>query len=305
MSFLREVKDEILYKEENNLDCVIAEIHGLLNQNYKINVSKKISLTIIKENEYFVKRFSFLVTKYLDERFEIKVIRSTNATRKYSYIIYFDDAESFLRKIKLLKDSTFVFNRKDILIDRDRIASYLRGEFFVCGIFADPNKNYHLEFRKNDFEAAKKLREYINTFKLNAKITQRKSYFIVYIKEADKISDFLKVISAYNGVLNLESLIVLKDMKNNVNRLQNCDLANLNKTISASVKHINDIEYIYENYGENYLPEDLKKIADVRIKFPDSSLVEIGKEVYPPITKSSVNYKLKKISKIALSLRGE
>ncbi len=305
MSFLHNVKNEILYNEVKETDAVVAEIHGLLNQNFKIHVSKNISLTIIKDNSFLIKRFSFLVEKYLDEKFEIKVIKNLSIKKPYTYIIHFPDAQRFLTKIKMLKDNTFVFNSKDVLNTRATKTAYLKGEFLHLGTFSDPNKNYHLEFRKNDKSSAEKLKNILNSFALHSKITTRKSYFIVYIKEADKISDFLKLIGAYNSVLELENLMVLKYMANNVNRMVNCETANLNKTISASFKQINDINYIFENVGREHLSNELKTLADLRVEYPDLSLVEIGNLCNPPISKSSVNYKLKKISKIASNLRGE
>lgn len=306
MSFLREVKEEILYYKDDNINKVISEIHGLLGNNFKIHVSKYISITIARENVYFIKRFLFLLTDFLNTEYEIKIVNNRhNLKRQFNYIIYIYDAEEFLAKIKILKDNVFVFNSKEIYEKKGNRASYLRGEFISCGLFSDPNKNYHLEFRKNDENSAIKLKEVLNYYQLNAKVIIRKTYYIVYIKEADKISDFLKLISAHNSVFALEELIIKKDIKNTINRKQNCELANLNKTINASVKQINDINFIYETYGDKYLSNELRIIADIRKNNLDLSLVEIGNKFNPPISKSSVNYKLKKISKIASSLRGE
>ncbi len=305
MSFLYQVKDEILYSDKSDFGSAVAEMHGLLGQNYRIHVSKNISLTIIKENSYYIKRFDYIFKKYFEEKYEVKIIKNGSEKRPYTYVIYIPDAISFLTKISMLEGNTFVFNKKEVLEGRNNKASYLVGELFSCGIFSDPSKNYHLEFRKSDKNSAKKLMGVLNFFKLNAKVIERKSYFIVYVKEAEKISDFLKIVGAFNSVLELESLIVLKDMKNNINRKQNCEMSNLTKTISASVKQCNDIEYIIEKFGIDYLSSDLKEVANLRINYPDSSLVEIGQMATVPMTKSSVNYKLKKISKIACNLKGE
>ncbi len=305
MSFIKKVKEELLYRDKESIGCAIAEMHGMLGQNFKIHVSKNISLTIIKENSYYIKRFNYVLSKYFDEQFEIKLIKHNSEKRPFTYVIYFPNCENLLVKIYMLDGNKFIFNKKEVIATREHKIAYLVGEFFACGIFSDPNKNYHLEFRKSDLASAKKLRDLLNDFSLNAKIIERKSYFIVYVKEADKISDFLKLIGAYNSVLELESLIVLKDMKNNINRKQNCEMSNLNKTITASVKHCNDIEYIIDNFGINHIPTELREVAQLRIEYPDLSLVEIGQMADSPISKSSVNYKLKKISKIAYNLKGE
>lgn len=305
MSFLKQVKDEILYLEKNDINEVIAEIHGLMSQNFKINISNNISIVIIKENDIFVKRFTFLVNKYFGEKFDIKIIKNRVNKSHITYLIYFSDAERFLRKINMLVENKFIFNSKDLLVKHSYKAGYIRGELFQCGVISDPNKNYHLEFRKNDIASANKFKSILNSFKLNAKITQRKNYYIVYIKEAEKISDVLKLVGAYNCVFELENLIVLKDMKNNINRKQNCEMANLEKTINASVRQIDDINYIYETLGQDYLSIELKTLADLRVNYSDLSLIEIGKLCSPPISKSSVNYRLNKISKIACNLRGE
>lgn len=303
MSFLVDVKEEVLYLDNLKPHCIIAEMHSLLSQNFKINVAKNISLTLITENKYVAHRFCFLLKLYYNEPVEVKVSKNNHINRPYTYCIHFNDAEGFLTKNLMLKDNTFVFNTSDIIKKKCCKASYIRGEFFVGGAFSNPTKNYHLEFKKNDEKSAQKLQSILNYFNLNAKIVVRKSYNIVYIKEVDKISDFLKLIGAYNQVLNLESLYVLKDMKNNINRKQNCEMANLSKTITASVSQVRDINFIFENLGASNLPEDLIEIATLRLEFPDLSLIEIGNLHNPPISKSSVNYKFKKISKIAENLR--
>lgn len=303
MSFLQEVKEEVLYYDNKKSHCYIAEMHGLLNQNFKINVSNSISLSIISDNKYFVNRFLILMKDFFKEDFEVKVQKNKNVKRPYTYFIFLPSAIGFLTKNKMFQDNAFIFNASDIISKRCCKASYIRGEFFICGAFSDPNKNYHLEFKKNDEKSALKLKKILNSFNLNAKIVKRRSSFVVYIKEIDKISDVLKLIGAHNKVLELESLFVLKNMKNNINRKQNCEMANLNKTITASVKQINDITYIYENYGKSVLEDDLIDVCNVRLENLDLSLVELGKLLDPPLSKSSVNYKLKKISKIADNLR--
>ena len=137
------------------------------------------------------------------------------------------------------------------------------------------------------------------------KIVERKNHFVVYCKEAELIVDLLNVMSAYSALLELENLRVIKGVRNNVNRLVNCETANLNKVISASVRQIEAIEYLARQNRLDQLPDSLKKMAEIRIMYPDASLKELGEKMTPPVGKSGVNHRLKKICEIADKLKGD
>ncbi len=308
MSFSSQIKNEILNNKDINRHCAIAELSGMLQNNFTIVNGSNIKICFSSENQYFSKRFMELSIKYFNTPIEIKVRKNRNIRQNYTFFGIIKNAYELLRAIEVI-DEKFIFRSKtsyanQMFIKRNCCkGAYLRGEFIVAGSISDPSKNYHLEFIKSNMEDGKALCQTLNEYELNAKITKRKGYYVVYIKEGDKVSDFLNIIGVHQSLLYLESLMVEKDVKNIINRRQNCEMANLNKTITAALKHISDIEFIEKKRGLSYLDEELREIAILRTQDTDLTLVEIGRLLNPPISKSSVNYRLKKISNIAENLR--
>ena len=154
-------------------------------------------------------------------------------------------------------------------------------------------------------EKAEQLKEIIATFSVEAKIVVRKKYYVVYIKEGSQIVEILSVMEAPVALMELENIRILKEMRNSVNRQVNCETANINKTVSAAVKQLEDIEYIRDTVGLDYLPESLAEIAQARLERPDATLKELGEALSPPVGKSGVNHRLRKVSAIAENLRGQ
>ena len=181
--------------------------------------------------------------------------------------------------------------------------AYLRGAFLGGGSISDPEKNYHMEFVTNNEDYANSLRDLINSFGLNSKIVARKNSFVVYLKESEQISDLLSMIGAYQALLSLQSTKIVKEMRNNVNRIVNCETANLSKTVNAAVRQVENIKLIQNKIGISSLPENLQEIALLRVENEDMSLKELGEMLNPPISKSGVNHRLKKIEQIANDLK--
>ena len=181
--------------------------------------------------------------------------------------------------------------------------AYLRGAFLGGGSISDPEKNYHMEFVTNNEDYANSLRDLINSFGLNSKIVARKNSFVVYLKESEQISDLLSMIGAYQALLSLQSTKIVKEMRNNVNRIVNCETANLSKTVNAAVRQVENIKLIHNKIGISSLPENLQEIALLRVENEDMSLKELGEMLNPPISKSGVNHRLKKIEQIANDLK--
>ena len=177
--------------------------------------------------------------------------------------------------------------------------AFLRGMFLSSGTVTDPEKNYQLEIVTAREETAALTASLMNFFSLQAKTVVRKDHYVVYLKEGDCIAGFLALTGAAGSVLALENIRVLKDVRNSVNRKLNCEMANLTKTVSASVRQVRDIEYIREHIGFEKLPEHLRQIAVVRLEYPDLPLSELGEKLNPPIGKSGVNHRLRKLSMIA------
>ena len=179
----------------------------------------------------------------------------------------------------------------------------IREAFIKSGSMNDPNKKYHLEIMFKTKKKAEEMQALLSNFNINAKVIKREKDYMLYLKDGEEISEFLALIGANSSVIKFEEIRVLKETRNDINRLVNCETANLNKTISAAVKQIEDIKLIKKKRKFSNLPENLQEIAELRIANPDISLVELGKMLSEPIGKSGVNHRLKKLSAIAEDLR--
>ena len=177
--------------------------------------------------------------------------------------------------------------------------AYLRGLFLRAGSISDPEKMYHLEFACESRDFAIRLKEILSSYNLRAKIVERKGHSVVYLKDSSQIADFLALIQANTSLFSLENTMIVKDVRNAVNRKVNCETANIQKTVSASVSQIEAIEYIRDHIGFDKLPDSLKEIARLRFENPEDSLVSLGARMNPPIGKSGVNHRLRKLRKIA------
>jgi len=179
----------------------------------------------------------------------------------------------------------------------------IREAFIKSGSINDPNKKYHLEIMFKTKKKAEEMQQLLNNFNIHARIIKREKEYMLYLKEGEEISNFLALIGANSSVIKFEEVRVLKETRNDINRLVNCETANLNKTINAAVKQIEDIKLIKKKHKFSSLPENLQEIAELRVANPDVSLIELGKMLSEPIGKSGVNHRLKKLSEIAEELR--
>ena len=179
---------------------------------------------------------------------------------------------------------------------------YIREAFIKSGSMNDPNKNYHLQIMFKEKAKAEEMQTLLNNFNIHARIIKKEKDHMLYLKDGEEISEFLALVGANKSVIKFEEVRVIKETRNDINRLVNCETANLNKTINASVKQIEDINKIKKAGKFNELPETLKEIAEVRINNPEMSLIELGKLLDKPIGKSGVNHRLKKLSQISEEL---
>lgn len=177
--------------------------------------------------------------------------------------------------------------------------AFLRGTFLAGGSLSDPDKMYHFEISVPNKSQAEQLTDVISSFGIEAKTIQRKRYYVVYVKESEQIVDLLNIMEAHVALMDLENIRILKDMRNAVNRRVNCEAANINKTVMAASKQIEDINYLRDTIGLDKLSEELAETARLRIAYPEASLLELGKLHGVPIGKSGVNHRLKKLSGIA------
>ena len=191
------------------------------------------------------------------------------------------------------------------LVSAEERRSYLAGAFLGGGTVSRPQGDYHLELVTQSLRFAGELIAVMRSFKLNARMTDRKNDYIVYIKGGDDVSSFLQIVGAANSYMDFESVRVVKDMRNRVNRQVNCETANINKTVSAAVKQINDIVFIRDTAGFESLPPGLAQIARARLEKPEATLKELGEDLEPPVGKSGVNHRLRKLCELAERLREE
>lgn len=220
----------------------------------------------------------------------------------------FDKDEPDFEAVKMWNFTTQMPEKEDtvngILLQQNCCRrAYIRGAFLAAGSISDPKKSYHFEIVCKDIPQAMQAQEIINSFGMDAKIVERKKHQVVYLKEGAQIVDILNVMEAHIALMNLENVRILKEMRNSVNRKVNCETANISKTVNAAVKQLEDIEYIREHAGLDSLPDNLKEMALLRLEHPEAPLGELGTYLNPPVGKSGVNHRLRKISEIAGSLR--
>ncbi|WP_277250852.1 DNA-binding protein WhiA [Peptoniphilus vaginalis] len=310
MSFSSEIKDEVAKIKVDDYKLILSELAGITPMcgilNFKNN---KISMEYITENAPVARRIFTFLRRSFGFNVEVKNVRSTQL-KKNVFIIYISQDEScrlLLDELKYIKGaSVFMINYAptDLIKTSSEKKAYIRGAFMGSGSITDPKKGYHLEFISENESNAYFLRDVINDFGLNSKVIMRKEKYIIYIKDSEQISDFLSLIGAYNSVLNYENIRVIKEMRNNVNRIVNCETANLNKTVKSSYDQVEDIKLIEKEMGIENLDEDLKVIAKIRLENRSMSLNDIANSLEPKISKSTVNYRFKKLRRIANKLRG-
>lgn len=299
MSFTSNVKSEISGLDINNTDK-IAELSALA----RLIGSVKNNLTFITETASVAKRIFNLIKEVYNTTPNITVRKGYNFKKGYIYMIDVKSPEKIIRDLSLQENIPGSY----IIDDDDLLRSYLRGAFLGVGSVSDPKKSsYHLEFIVDNLEYAEFLKDLLNSFSLNSKILKRESKYMVYIKEAEKISDFLRVIGASGAVLYFENIRIYRDHKNMTNRLNNCEQANVDKIIMSASEQIKEIELIENETGLEVLGEKVKTVAVYRKKYPESSLAElaeiIGLETGDQITKSGLNHRLKKIKDLAIKIR--
>ena len=181
--------------------------------------------------------------------------------------------------------------------------AFLRGAFIAAGAISNPDKFYHFEITGRSRLIANSTAELMQSLGLQAKVIERQSHFVVYLKEIEQISDAVGLMGARRSLLELENFRILRGMRGNINRRVNCETANINKAAQAAARQIEDIRFIEKNAGLGSLPDGLDEMARIRLEYPEATLGELGAHLEPPIGKSGVNHRLRRISGIAMALR--
>lgn len=313
MSFSRDVKEELSHSIPSARHCQLAEISAILSMCGIIRISEndRIEIEVRTENSAVARKFHALIRRCFQICPEVLIRSHSNNHRVHTYVQMIgvhEDALRILRATKLMNREGDIEEHLSIL-DSVLIQhscckrAFIRGCFLATGSITEPEKAYHFEIVCNDMGKAEQVRDLLNFFELDAKIVERKRYYVVYIKEGAHIVDALNVMEAHISLMNLENVRILKDMRNSVNRRVNCETANINKTVSAAVKQVEDIKYIRDHMGFGNLSEGLRQMAELRLAEPELPLKDLGQRLNPPVGKSGVNHRLRKLSNIANELR--
>ena len=301
MSFTSTVKEEITRLENNKLEY-IAELSAILRNN--ANVDNDIIITI--ENNAVARRIFKLLKTIYDVTPNITIRKRYNFNNNYSYILKIKNKKNIiLDDLSIVIDNVYQNSPKNYIFnDEECLRAYLRGVFIATGSINDPKTSrYHLEFIVNNNEYAQFISSLLNKFLLNSKVIKREKNYMVYIKEAEKISDFLRIINSYNGVMYFEDIRIYRDHKNMSNRLNNCEQANIDKIFQTAARQLKDIEILKENDVLDVLDEKLLVVIKYRELYPESSLQELSEimsnELGYEITKSGLNHRFRKIKQIA------
>lgn len=315
MSFSGDIKKELLRQLPAAIHCQIAELAALFDLVGRVRQDESGSeyLEIHTENLTVARKSYMLLISVFHDPVEVLVRNHNIRGNIREYYIIVRNRQTIISMLKALK---MMDEQGRIAVDclghQHRLIqntcckrAFLRGVFLAAGSLSDPEKAYHLEFALFSEQFASFIKDILAFFELEAKIVRRKRYFVVYIKEGSQIVDFLNVVEAHIALMEFENVRIVKEVRNSVNRQVNCETANIGKTVAAAAKQIEDIEFIECNMGLRKLARGLREIAELRLEYPDASLQELGKMLDPPIGKSGVNHRLRKLGIIANELKEE
>ena len=306
MSFSTSVKNEIIEIDYTKLED-ISFLSGYIRNNYLYDGK---NLIITSENRKIIDKIYSLIKKYFDINMEVVESENSNFYKnKLINIIISDKIIDILNDLMVFDDDKYINHVKDYIVDSDDLKkAYLRGVFLATGSINDPKTSrYHMEFLVNDNNEALSVVSLLSYFHINAKIINREKGYMVYVKDSENISDFLKLLGANRAVMYYEDIRALRDKKNMANRLNNCEQANVDKVISAAKIQLEDCIYLLDTLGEKLINERLLVAITYRMKYPESSLEELSNiislETGKNITKSGLNHRFRDIKNKVIALK--
>ncbi|EJL4015763.1 DNA-binding protein WhiA [Listeria monocytogenes] len=308
MSFASETKKELTHMDVSDSDAKV-ELAAFIRMNGAISFSNQLVIMDVQtENAAIARRMYQLLKDLYEVPIELLVRRKMKLKKNNVYIVRLKSGtRGILEDLRILEPPMTFTKSIDRGFVKERSAkrAYLRGAFLASGSVNNPEtSSYHLEIFSVYEEHNEAICALMNQFDLNARTLERKNGFITYLKEAEKITEFLSIIGATSALLHFEDVRIMRDMRNSVNRLVNCETANLNKTINAAVRQIDNIKYIQSTVGLEALPERLREIAALRIANEDVTLKELGEMLTTgQVSKSGINHRLRKLDQIAERLR--
>lgn len=311
MSFSMEVKNELARVNGENDCCHVAELGSLMRMGgtMLIGGNKNLGLTFTTENAAVARKALSLIKRGFNLKSEVTVTRGRKLKKNNTYhlrVLPSPTVTGLLSELGIYRGDNFNVSKDNELVRKPCCRrSYLRGAFLGGGSVNKPEGDYHLELVTGNVDFAKTLVKLMKSFGLPARLTDRKNDYIVYLKEGDAITSFLRIIGAHQALLEFENVRVVKDMRNQVNRLVNCETANLQKTVNAAVRQVEKIKLIARVIGMDKLPPALREAAEVRLTHQEATLQELVEALDGRVSKSGMNHRLRKLEKLANSLGGE
>lgn len=314
MSFSMQVKEEVLKQLSTARHCRIAELAAIISYQGQVAIygcgdDKRYKLCIHTENVMIASKACTLLKKTFKATVHT-MVRSNPLNNSRLYVVDvkdFEESKSILMAVKLIKEDGQI--NDNLLIDEIVLRNpcckkaFVRGAFLAGGSVTDPQKAYHFEINTQTENKANQLISLFDTFGVSAKKVVRKGNFVVYVKEGSQISDVLNICGAHVAMMELENVRIVKDMRNSINRQVNCEAANIGKTVSAANKQLEDIKLIQSTIGIESLKDNLREVALLRLENGDMPLKDLGLLLDPPLGKSGVNHRLRKLSEIADNIR--
>jgi len=310
LSFSAVTKNELARVEGQRSCCRLAELAALIKMDGSIQISggQQVALDIMTENAAVARKIFSLVKSLFGLQTEVLVQRKTRLRKNNVYLVRIPPQKGMngiLNRLGMVGGSGWPEDtvREDLVSRECCRRAYLRGVFLGGGSVNSPEGTYHLEIITENETFARYIGKLMQKFHLAAKVNQRKNWYVVYLKESEQIVGFLNIMGAHSALLNFENARIYKDMRNQVNRLVNCETANLNKTVNAAVRQLENIELIRDTIGLEQIPDSLREAAELRVRYPDANLKELGDMMKPRLGKSGVNHRLRKIEEIAERIR--
>ncbi len=307
MSFAAQTKKE-LTMIENAACCVRAELSALMRMSGSLQLSnQRMMMDVSTENAAIARRIYSYIKQLFGIHSELVVRKKTRLKKNNVYMVRFaEQVDHVLQTLSITKGGFIFTDELDAKLIRKTCCrkAYLRGAFLAGGSVNNPvGASYHLEIASTNEQHSHAISQLMNQFDLNARVIERKKGFVIYLKEGEKIIDFLNLIGAHHALFRFEDVLIMKDMRNSVNRLVNCETANLNKTIGASLRQVENIRFLDEVLGLDQLPAKLRDVARLRLQHPDLNLKEIGEMLGDGTSKSGVNHRLRKLAEIVENIR--
>lgn len=299
MSFSGDVKEELAGVIPGENHCRIAELAALLRLYGKVEKNPKPRILLSADNPHALRKCFTLLNKTFN--ISADAFGDLSKFEKGSVIELNEENAGISRVFEKIN-----FNDPMSLLKKDCCKrAYLRGAFIADGFINDPNKGYHFEILAESQDYTKLLTYLLSLYNITPKCSVRKKHYILYLKDADAICDVLNILGAHKSMMDMANARILRNVRNSINRRNNCDTANITKAVNAAGKQIEDILLIQNTVGLDALPDSLKQMAEVRLENPESSFTELGNLLNPPVGKSGVNHRLRKLSEYAESVRSE